>query len=95
MSSSAPLVRLLGHQRARRARRLLLAAIGLLYVLSVPWYRETGSGYEIVFGLPDWVAVALGCYIGVAVLNAFAWQLTEIDDPDEREIDSTQPGGPL
>ncbi|MCP4024851.1 MAG: hypothetical protein GY736_00855, partial [Sphingomonas sp.] len=45
-----------------------------------PWYRETGAPIDIVFGLPDWVAIALGCYIGVAILNAIAWRLTEVSD---------------
>jgi len=68
---------------ARRWRRILFVAIALLYVASVPWYRETGGDFDLVFGLPDWVAVALGCYVGVAVLNAVAWQLTEVVDPEE------------
>jgi hypothetical protein len=64
-------------------RRGVLALIGLLYVVSVPWYRETGSPVDIVFGLPDWVAVALACYVGVAILNGVAWLLTEVRDPEE------------
>ena len=63
-----------------RVRRLLLAGIAVLYVISVPWYRETDAPLRVWFGLPDWVAVALGCYIGVAVLNAMAWCLTDIPD---------------
>ena len=63
-----------------RVRRLLLAGIAVLYVFSVPWYRETDAPLRVWFGLPDWVAVALGCYIGVAVLNAMAWRLTDIPD---------------
>ncbi|MGY8805028.1 MAG: hypothetical protein ACKVK6_12425 [bacterium] len=47
--------------RARaRVRRLLLAGIAVLYVVSVPWYRETDAPLRVWFGLPDWVAVALG-----------------------------------
>ena len=64
----------------RRARSLLLLGIGVLYVLSVPWYRDTDAPLRLLFGLPDWVAVALGCYVAVAVLNAVAWLLTEIPD---------------
>jgi hypothetical protein len=63
-----------------RMRRLLLSGIAVLYVVSVPWYRETDAPLRVWFGLPDWVAVALGCYIGVAVLNAMAWRLTDIPD---------------
>jgi hypothetical protein len=58
--------------------------IGLAYVMSVPWYRETGAPLRIWFGLPDWVAVALFCYVAVAVFNAVAWSLAEVSDtPDE------------
>ena len=68
-------------RRPARIRALLLFVIGLLYVVSIPWYRAPSDNPAIWLGLPDWVAVALGCYIGVAVLNAFAWLLTEIPDP--------------
>ena len=66
-------------------RRWLLAAIGLLYVISIPWYRETGEIPPLLFGLPDWVTIALTCYVGVAVLNAIAWMLTEVSDGEATE----------
>jgi len=75
---------------AERWRRGLLTGIGLLYAFSIPWYREPGASPELWGGLPDWVAVALGCYIGVAILNAAAWLLTDVPDvlpespPDEQ-----------
>ncbi len=65
---------------ARTIRKWLLAAIALLYVLSVPWYREPGAEPEMLLGLPDWVAIALGCYVGVAILNSIAWLLTDVSD---------------
>jgi hypothetical protein len=65
-----------------RIRRGLLAAIGLLYVLSIPWYRRADAAPGTWWGLPDWVAVALACYAGVAVLNAVAWWLSEEVDPE-------------
>ena len=68
-------------RRRGRIRRGLLAAIGLLYVLSIPWYRPAGAAPERWWGLPDWVAVALLCYVGVAILNAVAWWLTDEADP--------------
>ena len=71
-------------------RRALLATIAFLYLLSVPWYRETDAPLRIVFGLPDWVAVAVGCYIAVAFLNAIAWQLTRVSDSLESVEDSRQ-----
>ena len=68
--------------RRQRARLALLGAIGVLYVVSVPWYRDDDAPLRVWFGLPDWVAVALGCYIGVAVLNAIAWWLTDIPEAE-------------
>jgi hypothetical protein len=38
----------------------------------------------VVLGLPDWVAVALGCDLLAAILNAVAWSLTVVDDPPPR-----------
>ena len=70
-----------------RARTWLLVAIAVLYVVSVPWYRETGAPVSYLFGLPDWVAVALACYVAVAVLNSLAWMLTDMADesPSDRD----------
>jgi hypothetical protein len=68
--------------RRRGLRRLLLALIGLLYVASIPWYRDAGADPEIVLGLPDWVATALLCYVGVALLNSVAWLLTDVEDEE-------------
>ena len=65
--------------RRRRMRRWILAAIGLLYLVSVPWYRQD-TGLHLILGLPDWVAVALGCYALAACLNCWAWLWTDVDD---------------
>ena len=64
----------------RLVRRILLALIAVLYLVSIPWYRPTGSPVEILLGLPDWVTVALACYVAIAVLNSLAWLLTEVPD---------------
>lgn len=69
-----------GSAARRRWRRVLLLAITGLYVLSIPWYRETGALPAIWLGLPDWVAVALGCYVGAALLNALAWWISDIEE---------------
>lgn len=68
----------------QRIRWGLLAAIALLYAISIPWYRETGALSEVVWGLPAWVTVALGCYVGVALLNSLAWALTDVRDEEPR-----------
>ncbi len=66
-----------------RLRTGLLVAIALLYALSIPWYRPSGSQSAMWLGIPDWVAVALACYAAAAVLNALAWLLTDVrDDAD-------------
>ena len=66
-----------------RLRLLLLGLVTLLFVLSVPWYRDPAAEPRLWLGLPDWVAVALGCYAAAALLNAVAWLLTDLrDDPD-------------
>ncbi|MDJ0864482.1 MAG: hypothetical protein QNK03_00140 [Myxococcota bacterium] len=67
----------------QRLRRALLLGIALLYALSIPWYRGDDAPLRVVLGLPDWAAVALLCYVGVALLNAAAWLLTEVRDEDE------------
>ena len=66
----------------RRVRWLLLIGVGVLYAVSIPWYRTGGAEPELWLGLPDWVTVAIGCYVGAAVLNAAAWLLTEIPEDD-------------
>ena len=77
-----------------RLRRVLLIAIGVLYVLSVPWYRETGSVVRFVWGLPDWVAWALGCYVAVAILNCAAWLLTDMAETGQAAGSSRNAGDP-
>ena len=73
----------MSRQLRRKLRLGLLILIVLLYVFSVPWYREAGTTPELWLGLPDWAAVALVCYVCVAILNSVAWLLTELRDPDE------------
>ncbi len=74
-------------RRVSRLRSALLLSIVVLYVLSIPWYRTPGSAPSLLFGLPDWVAVAIGCYVAVALLNSVAWLLTDIPEADPPEGD--------
>ena len=76
---------------AQRFRLLLIALIGVLYLISIPWYREAGEPPAIWLGLPDWVAVALGCYLAAAALNAVAWLLTDV--PEEAPPSEPTEGG--
>ena len=78
----------------RRLRRVLLVSVGALYVASIPWYREPGAAPRLWLGLPDWVTVALGCYVGVAVLNAIAWALTDVPDGVEPRGDAGRASEP-
>ena len=64
-------------------RAVLLVIIALLYLLSVPWYRDPDAPLRLWLGLPDWVLTALACYVAAAVLNAWAWWITDVVDPLE------------
>jgi hypothetical protein len=65
---------------ARWLRRALLCGVGLLFAASIPWYRGDAPPARL-FGLPDWVAVAILCYAAAALLNSAAWLLTDIPEP--------------
>ena len=65
---------------ARWLRSALLCGVGLLFAASIPWYRGDAPPAKL-FGLPDWVAVAILCYAAAAVLNSAAWLLTDIPEP--------------
>ncbi|MGH7822163.1 MAG: hypothetical protein ACREQ9_20570 [Candidatus Binatia bacterium] len=69
----------------RWLRIALLVTIGALYVVSIPWYRDTGAPLRLWLGIPDWVAVAIGSYVLAACLNALAWLLTDVPDVEEPE----------
>ncbi len=75
---------------------MLLALIGVLYIASVPWYRDPDAPLRIVLGLPDWVVVAIGCYAAAACLNAAAWLLSDAcyeDEAGEQSGASDDPPG--
>ena len=77
----------------RVLRRLCLLVIGLLYVASVPWYRNAGETPSVWLGLPDWVAVAVLCYVGVAIVNSVAWLNTDVPDHAEPSAREDGEGG--
>lgn len=82
-------------EKSRRIRNLCLSVIALLYVGSVPWYREAGEAPGMWLGLPDWVAVSVLCYVAVAILNAVAWLSTEIPDQIVEPPAGIEPSPPL
>jgi hypothetical protein len=61
-------------------RGALLALVAVLFAVSIPWYRRGGEEAGLWLGLPDWVSVAVLCYLGIAALNSVAWLLTDIPD---------------
>jgi len=69
----------------RRLRMVLLSLVALLYVFSIPWYRASGEAPSLIWGLPDWVLVALACYVTVALLNAVAWLVAEVPERDDTD----------
>ncbi len=83
-----------GWRSRRSLHRACMVLIVLLYIVSVPWYRDDGAPLRIWFGLPDWVAVALLCYVGVAIVNAVAWSVTEISDVPDAPEGSNGPKAP-
>ncbi|WP_252178241.1 hypothetical protein [Endozoicomonas sp. 4G] len=62
----------------RTALQLLMFS---LLILSVPWYRTPGATPKIYLGMPDWVVLALSCYILVIFINLLLW--VSRDDPPE------------
>lgn len=70
-------------ERRRLLRRVLLTVIAVLYGVSIPWYRAPDPSPATWLGMPDWAAVAVLCYVAVAVCNSLAWLLTDV--PDEPE----------
>ena len=77
-----------GRSQRRVVHFVCMVLIFLLYIVSVPWYREADAPLRIWLGLPDWVAVALLCYVGVAIVNAVAWVVTEVPDTFDHSEES-------
>ena len=58
-----------------RIRPLLLSLLPILILISVPWYRDTNSEprFSLQAGIPDWVTVAIVCYLLHAIISACIW----------------------
>ncbi len=79
--------------RRRWIRIVCMILIALLYIASVPWYRDDSAPLKLWLGLPDWVTVAVLCYVGVAILNAVAWSVTEVPDTTDSIADERGAAG--
>jgi hypothetical protein len=75
----------------RRVHFACMIVIALLYLVSVPWYRDAEAPLRLWLGLPDWVAVALLCYVGVAMANALAWIVSDVSDDADRPDQAQDP----
>jgi hypothetical protein len=75
----------------RRVHFACMIVIALLYLVSVPWYRDAEAPLRLWLGLPDWVAVALLCYVGVAMANALAWIVSDVSDGADDADDADDP----
>jgi hypothetical protein len=75
----------------RRVHFACMIVIALLYLVSVPWYRDAEAPLRLWLGLPDWVAVALLCYVGVAMANALAWIVSDVSDGVDDADDADGP----
>lgn len=71
------------------------ALIGLLYVLSIPWWFPAGEP-GFVFGMPTWALASLGCTLAISGLTAFLalrrWD-DDFDDPHEARPGNGRPAG--
>ncbi len=64
----------------RNARRFVLLLTVLFFLAAIPWHRSPGEMPAYWLGLPDWAAVSLLCFVGVAITNAIAWLLTDLSE---------------
>lgn len=51
--------------------RWVVPAYLVLFALGVPWYFPEGQTGPLVWGIPLWAAVSLGCSVAVSVLTAY------------------------
>ena len=69
------------------------AAIGFLYVLSIPWWFRGGEP-AFVFGMPTWALASLGCTLAISGLTAFLALRRWDDDFDDRPASAEAPEEP-
>ncbi len=69
------------------------AAIGLLYLFSIPWWFRAGEP-AFVFGMPTWALASLGCTLAISGLTAFLALRRWDDDPETEEAHPTPPRRP-
>ena len=57
-----------------------MARTGPVRLSVLPFKGAADAPVTLVLGLPNWVAVAIVCYVAVALLNAAAWLLADVRD---------------
>ncbi len=54
-----------------RSRPWIWAVYFCLFAGSIPWYLPAGEPLRLWFGLPHWVVISLGAYVGVALFTVW------------------------
>jgi len=66
--------------------------IGLLFVLSVPWYLPSDRPVALWFGLPYWVVISLSFSFAIAVFTAWVvaryWSDEQSDGQSSKDSSS-------
>ncbi len=60
----------------------------ILLIMSVPWYRSDEQMSNTLFGFPEWVMVAIACYLAVTLINIGIW-LSNASISDKKNSDKT------
>ena len=54
-----------------RSRPWIWAIYFCLFAGSIPWYLPANEPLRLWFGLPHWVVISLGAYLGVALFTVW------------------------
>lgn len=63
----------------------LWIVLGVLFLLSVPWYLPAGSYKPIFFGLPYWVWIILLDSLALSITLTYALKRLWVSTEDETE----------
>ncbi len=81
-----------------RSRPWIWAVYLCLFAGSIPWYLPADEPLQLWFGLPHWVVISLGAYLGVALFTVWVvrncWPDPDPDAPADAAADAADaPGG--